>query len=349
MKRAPGLVPALTALAVPVRLRTLLIGLPVAALAWPGTAWSQSEAEVDHDTPVETILLQFDWPDGMTADVEAYRAKVKWSSQGSDSLRVDLSYRVRVEDQRSDRVIRHDSVTVPALEFASMSGSREAHLVEQLATLTPSYVVSSDGMFQRLEDVEALRSLVAGIVDEATGRQLDELPAGAQELIRSLTSDEMLATSAAQQWNAMVGFWVGADLEVGALYELESDEPIPLLGGFIVPTIHRFLLVGRVPCNAVAVNVECVELQMVSIPDSKSFQEILQATAGRLATDEDAIPTFRDVRIETEVTLITEPAMLIPHRLEIVKTFSAAVDEAGASLDIGQVETRSYSYRYRNR
>jgi hypothetical protein len=328
-------------------LRILLIGLPLAALAWPGAAWSQSPREVDGDTLVETIFLQFDWPGGMTADVEAFRSMVKWSSQGSDSSRVDLSYRVRVEDQLGDRVLRHDSVTVPALEFAGLSGSREAGLVDQLATLTPSYVVSGDGMFQGLEDVEALRSLVAGIVDEVTGKRLDELPAGAQELIRSLTSDEMLATNAAQQWNALVGFWVGADLEVGALYELESDEPIPLLGGFVVPTTHRFQLVGRVPCDAETANVECVELQMVSIPDSESFQEILQATAGRLAADQDAVPTFRAVQIETAVTLITEPATLAPHSLEIVKTFSATVDEQGASLDVGQVETRSYSYRYR--
>ncbi len=77
------------------------------------------------------------------------------------------------------------------------------------------------------------------------------------------------------------------------------------------------------------------------------MREMLERVASRLGVPEGAaMPVFENLTVETSVTLIAEPATLIPHQLEIVKVVEGSVSENGEAASFGQLEVTSYRYHY---
>lgn len=59
-------------------------------------------------------------------------------------------------------------------------------------------------------------------------------------MFHRMINEETLLASVAQEWNALVGAWAGAELEIGAEYGLSHEEPLALLGGALVPYDYVF-------------------------------------------------------------------------------------------------------------
>ncbi len=321
----------------------MALGVPATGL-WPGAAHGQPDT-----ASAEVVSLEFGWPVGLTARVEATRVRERRSEEGTDSSRVDLSYRLTLAAHESDLLVRYDSIRFPQLNLApslGLAGSAQL-LSERLALMAPSYVVGRDGQFRRLEDVAGLRLQVEGLLNGLLGERLEEFPDSARRFIQSLLSEEMLTANALHEWNALVGTWIGAELEIGAVYELETEEQYPILPGRLVPTIHQFLLAGRVACFEGAVEAKCVELQVVTFPDPKVFADLIEGWMDRSGIIPQAnMPSFEELEIENGATLIAEPRTLIPHSLELVKSLEGRVREGDKVQPFAQVDVRWYRYRY---
>jgi hypothetical protein len=117
-------------------------------------------------------------------------------------------------------------------------------------SMPPSYVVSPEGQFLRIEGLEAFRNRILEGMDDA----LAELPPSTREQViqgmGAIFTRGQLEAGLASDWDSHVGTWIGAELNQGDLYELTFDQPIPAFGNMEVPIRTTFRFKQRVSCNA---------------------------------------------------------------------------------------------------
>lgn len=300
---------------------------------------------------VDTVSLRFDWPVGLTAHVEQEWFREKSIGTGVDSVLVASKHRMQVLAHPNGRLIRTDSMVIPQLEAArNDSNAFIQRMFSQLGVLTPSYVVNTQGEFVELADVARMKAAVDSLFAPVL-EQLGSLPPQAKALFESILSEQTLTASAAQEWNAMVGTWVGADWEVGAVYEYDADEPSPVLPGLVLPMHYQFSAVERVPCTEDAEALECAELRMTSTPDPAAMREAVKKILGQMGATQDGgevLSALESMEVETELTVVTNPATLLPYLVVQEKRVSVQVPtsatEAGGTS--GQYERRIARYHY---
>ena len=323
------------------KISTVLLALLIPV--FPGLAGAQ---EV-----VDSVALRFAWPVGMTARVEQEWSRVQATPTKRDSTYVRSAYRLQVADHPQGRLIEMDSfriVPAPGQQLnATVDGEQ---IVARLGSLLPSYVVSVEGEFLAVADIERMKSAFDSIL--APVRQQSESGSPqVRALLANMTSPQALTAAAAQEWNLVVGTWVGADWEVGAAYEYSAEEPIPYLPGQKVKMNYEFAAVERVPCAGSEREARCVELFMRSAPDSAAFAGLLRTLFETIAPDQrSAVEGLQNMRAVNELTVIAEPATLRPHSVELIKFVEVGV--APSSGDAGgktmRLDRRAASYTYTN-
>jgi hypothetical protein len=164
----------------------------------------------------------------------------------------------------------------------------------------------------------------------------------------TLTSDAVLTAAVAQEWNALVGTWVGGELEVGEAYLTEGDEPIPAFGNAIVRFEYEFAALRRMSCDSVGAPSarDCVELQMVSKPDSAGMRQLLERVMGSLAPDVAKDMGFADFKVENVITLVARPESLLPVSLVVSKEVTGIVRSEGKTEKVYQLDVKSQKYTY---
>ncbi len=109
----------------------------------------------------------------------------------------------------------------------------------------------------------------------------------------------------AEQWNRLAGFWRGTELELGAVYQVESELPFPRVNGRVLPMLLEFGASAWVPCTPAPSKVECVELVVHAYPDP-----------GRVSVNE----LYEELYLEKTITLIALADGLIPYSLTTLET-----------------------------
>lgn len=288
--------------------------------------------------PVPT-LLSFDWPVGLKAQVTQRRLQIQTADGRTDTTSGAVTYAMQVRDHPAGRLIAYDgfSVAGPDADPASIFEAGEL-----LAALMPGIVVGRSGELVKLNGLDRLveysRWMLAGT--------LDSLPPEAEELIERFLSPEMFFAKAAEQWNAMVGLWVGADFEVGAIYEMETEEPIPVASGVTVPYLYEFVLLGWDACDEKGPFTECVVLEMRAVPDPDAVAAVMASLLGGVAGDP---LVYESLEIENAVRLRTEPLGLIPHHLEITQIVRGRGSAGGEAAEFSQVRVQTFGFTYTDR
>jgi hypothetical protein len=291
-------------------------------------------------SPDSIVHLRFGWPVGTTAAIEAGRFRVRNSEGKADTTALTLTYRMSVHDHAAGRAIRYDEFEFD--EFSDNESLRGA-VNEQLASLMPSLLVDTSGAFVQVENVTALKALMDSLLFKQLPK--DSLPPQTRALLENMTSAEVLNALAAQEWNAMIGTWTGADLELGAVYESTEAAPIPIFPGRTLPMVSQFTAAERVECVEGSGKHDCVELRMVSTPDADSVAALMKQMM-EAAVNMPETPAFQNFNIETVITLVAEPATLLPHYYSMTKTVSARFTVAGESGELSQEEERTYNFSY---
>jgi hypothetical protein len=162
-----------------------------------------------------------------------------------------------------------------------------------------------------------------------------------------MTSDEVLAASAAQDWNLLVGTWVGAELEVGQAYVTSGEEPVPIFQNANVRFDYEFAVLRRLSCDSVAVPtaLDCVELQMVSKPDTAAMRQLVKKLATSLVPASEGV-VFTNINIENVVTLVARPETLLPVFLSVYKEVTTTARGEGKEEKLFQIDVRTQWYKY---
>jgi hypothetical protein len=293
---------------------------------------------------VDTVSLRFNWPAGLTGRVVQEIFRSDSSARKHDSTVFTYSHRLRVLEHPRGLLVRYDSMVVPGLdEVAKDAASAFAQqLLRNITSLTPSYVVNREGEFLEVAEIKrlhaAMDSLFAPMLEE-----IEQESAQARSLIQGLMSEQVLTNSAAEAWNAMVGTWVGADWEVGAAYEYESEAPSPIMPGVMIPFHYEFGAVERVPCREGGEEDECVHLVMVSTPDMDATREVLKKFVEQLAGEKDMgefVAAIETMQLENVVTVITNPQTLVPYHVATERHIRLTTPAIDAESPAGE------NYRY---
>jgi hypothetical protein len=162
-----------------------------------------------------------------------------------------------------------------------------------------------------------------------------------------LSSDEVLSAQAAQEWNALVGSWAGVEFEVGQAYVNSLEEPVPIFQGATVRFDYEMGILRRMSCDSVAAPKarDCVEIQMVSRPDTAAMRQLIERFTTSVVPDMANI-VFTDFNIENVVTLVARPETLLPVFLSISKEITGSVRADGKDEKIYQLDVKTQWYSY---
>jgi hypothetical protein len=295
--------------------------------------------------PADTAKLTFNWPATVRARVDAQRYRERVSNGKHDTSDVRLSYRMTAQRTGNEYVVRFSDFQMPQAPGGVRSS--EAAFVERLGGIAPSYRVNASGEFTGLESPAVIRAFVDSMLNSLTAKDGPPAPE-MKQFLRTMLSDEVLAASAAQEWNALVGTWLGAELEVGQAYGTEGEEPVPIFQNATVKFEYEFAALRRMPCDSVASPAarDCVELQMVSRPDSAAMRQMLQRFMSTLVPDAAQDMGFADFDVENVVTLVARPESLLPVSLVVTKEVTGTVREKGKTEKVYQYDVKSQRYTY---
>jgi hypothetical protein len=302
--------------------------------------WSAPVLAQERPTAIDTVRLRFAWPVGTRARIETtrYRERV---AERSDTTLGRASYQMSVTSHPEGLLVSHDNFVFPALGPASTNLQAVA---ERVGAMVPQYVVDSEGGFLRINDVSRMKALLDSMMTQLLG-PVAQGPA--RQTLESLLSAEALTGLAAQDWNAIVGMWAGADLELGEAYELEEQAPLPMVPGAVVPMISEFSVERRTSCVEGGSDRGCVEIQLVAEPDADSMKQVLSRFMQRLAADASLGGIgFEELQVESGIVLITEPGTLLPHRVTLSRTVTGVVSAGGQRSNVSQVDVRTFKYTY---
>jgi hypothetical protein len=302
----------------------------------------------------DSVSLRFAWPVGMTARVDQEWTRMQIGPVRNDSFTVRSRWRLTVSAHPKGRLIQYDQFTITSLPPATpnrRAGDLDPQqLLARLGSVQPSYVVSTDGEFLGIEGVDrtkrVLDSLLAPMMREMAAAAA---PPALKTLMENATSVRALTAAAGQDWNATAGTWVGADWEVGAAYEMSSEEPSPMIPGFMVPMRMEFSAAERVPCTDRETARRCIRLEMISEPDSAALRKAVTDFVATLAPkDVNVAELFGSMRLANELTVVADPRDLRPYFVELVKAVEIQA-AAGPNEPAGRtrrVDIRTARYTY---
>lgn len=303
-------------------------------------------AQEAHDAEADVVSLAFAWPVGMRASIELERVLVRSVGGARDSASLRLAYELEVADHAKGRLIHYSNFSAPELVGIS---DTEHRMIQLASSIVPTYIVSDAGELLEVHRVSELRSTILDWMRQAVDTVSGD---GLEQFLDQMLTEETLFALAAQEWNALVGNWIEAALEIGAAYELEAEEPLPMLGNALVPYRYELGASARVPCRPGADKLDCVELILRSYPDPDELQPHLQAFLQRMldaAGPGDEMPplSYKRLAIESEVVVVAEPQSLIPHALTIARVVEATMDVGGVEQEGGEYRVARYVFNYR--
>ncbi|HSM36434.1 MAG TPA: hypothetical protein VK837_08575 [Longimicrobiales bacterium] len=295
--------------------------------AWPALlpASAQTPDAAAHETQPasdgagEPVLLEFAWPEGLTAEVEMRQRRVEGHDGQESDVTTRSRYRMTVRAHPRGLAITYGDGRLlevdgqPPDESVGAVGTALA----SLAGAGTTYVVSEDGMLLEVEDAGG-------------------------------ASEQALAATAAERWNSMVWFWAWEEFEPEAVYAFEADAPSPLLPGVAVPMEYRLGFLRRVPCYAGAPADSCVAVEGQTTSDREVVRGLVARYLEGLvqALGEAPEVDVEDARQESLFSVVLEPATMIPHEFRTSRSMSMRVRVGQESNTTTQIDEIILSFRY---
>jgi hypothetical protein len=310
----------------------LLVALALSAVP---AAPPDGPAAEPADEAADVVRLRFEWPAKLEAQAIERRTQIR-----SGRPTVVTAVRFTQTAVRRDGAI-HIAAARMRWDRPRMAQAREAMAAVLRASEQIVQVVSPEGELLRVDGTAAL------------GPALEQLFArpdvSAEQRARGIEAAELaMRAEAREAWNLAVGFWTGADLELGERYVMKTDAEVPLAPGMRFAFDQEFSVRRRVPCAAEERALRCVEITLRSTPDPALLPAVSRAVAPRLAAA-NAQPDapLGELSIENELLLVTEPDTLLPHRVVWTRAVRATPrGDEGAPPTVEQVDRRETEFRY---
>jgi hypothetical protein len=299
----------------------------------------------------DTVRLVFDWPVGTYAHVDQEWSRVQAVSARRDSLHVRSTHRLQLLPHSRGRLVRADSFRLVSVGGNAVRGAVAAEgrdVLARIGSFQPSYVVSAQGEFVGVEDLDRMKAVLDSLLAPVLGR-LGAMPPEARALVDNVMSPAALNNAAQQEWNLLAGAWVGAIWEIGETYGLRTEEPYPLMPNLRIPMDYEFSAAARVPCREVETSPRCVRFEMLSVADTAGLRKVLTEFLGVMAPKErEAFAAMQGMRAETALTIIADPRNLRPYSVRLVKRVETSLGP-GSNQAQGpgtRIDTRLATFRY---
>lgn len=256
-----------------------LLAAALAACAGPSRAGREGGQ-------TDRAALRFAWPDGLrllvTVRHESWRA-------GRPPAGALIRHRVVVERRGEELWVMNRDVEghgdEPDLDLNLRMGGA---LVQ---------VVGLDGAYRRTEGLEAALAMLPA-ADEAERARVRE------------TLDRVTG----QDWETSVAAWRGLTLDAGAMRRKEVAASIPLIPGVAARMEVEYGLEALVPCGDEETERRCAALVYRGAPAASDRAATLERL-GAIFQREDPAAVLEDFVGRLEITLLTDPATLLPRRM----------------------------------
>ena len=307
----------------------------VLGLTSPGLSSAQDQAE-----QVDTVRPTFGWTAGHTARVTSQSLRIRGPEP---EVRTEGGFRYLQSVSEEGDYLR-----VRASEPQLLAQGRQAGLPARIqgaaSGMMPDFLVSRSGELIGLYDLPGVQArnrdiLTALLGDETAGQN-------PEPLIEQLLSEAHLTSRVVEVWNAVVGSWAGAELDIGWEYAMDAREPIPVLQGAEVLMNYVVSANGRVPCREGETTMNCVELEMRSAPDPADFAILLERFMSQSADLPPDAFSIKGIELENSLILITEPDTLVPHAYRTQRFLSVTGMENGAEKTSTQFDQTLVQYSY---
>jgi hypothetical protein len=287
--------------------------------------------------------LKFNWPDRMTSTVTLRSKSNKRGEVTQFSVRAVTTVRPLGEDHLLISGKVTDKKFSPALKDKGKGNYLERVLKE--ATIdVPDYVVDCAGDFVRIENLAPYQKRIEDALVNGLPEGPTEARAKAQQLVRSLVTEETLSAAVQDEWNTTVGNWADGSYVPGERYELQQTYQSPALGDQTFPMQVTQQLAGRQACRTGAAANSCVRLVQTSRVSDPAFVKAMSAFVRKAVAAEVSVDKAEVLKT---VEVIADPKTLLPYRTVVkeTKTFVvSAKGEASKTSEETEESVTKYSY-----
>lgn len=295
-----------------------------------GPETAESEPPAESAESENLAKFRFGWEPGMEVAADVRK---KYRRPGGETETFRAGYRLSTE--RRDGGLR---VGVAPEMSPEATGADEVTVADGLATASvvalPAMNVTSDGAFESVADLESSREEFRNVVRTLNGGDLE---ARQQKTLEPVLKEKILTDRAKQYWSFLVGTWAGSQVPIGETQKTDATDAFefPMLGRREVDLELEFTVEERISCSSRPEGPAksesepgCVRIAMKSRPDVEKMKEVMQKQVDRFAAQKakaegmDRVPnlTVTNVFLRSDMTLVTEPATLRPHRWTDKKT-----------------------------
>lgn len=288
------------------------------------------------------VDLTFDWPAPLKAKIESYRKEDKGTesfeiyAQGVTTVRPAGAGRLRVRT----RVTRHRMT--PEIDDKDKADYLQGILQQAMAGV-PDYLVTTGGDFVGIENLSAYHRRIEQAVLKGLPDGPEPAQARAQQLVRTLLSEDVLAASMEDEWNNAVGAWSGGSYVPGKTYRFVGEYRAPALGNQAFPMSVTQQLKGSVPCRPPARTEPCVRLVQTARVAGPAFTDATRRFVNRTVGNGVSVERIEVVR---RVELVTDPKTLMPYEVTATQTKNIAVSAGGETRRRRETRESSTVYTY---
>lgn len=308
------------------------------SLAVTCTLWTAAGGLTQPPSP-DVVKLGFCWTPGLKATVTHSSARTQ---SGAPTRTSTFQYTMSVlKDGPNLRVKLKNPVADLSAAGGPVTAEVQARVDEQLQELLPDFLVTPRGKLVGFVDAAAHQARLRAMIDKGLPKNVDR--AAAQKAIDVATSEATLNARLAEQWQTLVGNWLGTTVPVGVEQTRQTR-----LGSAKKPAsiTHRFGAVGRLPCRRGGKDRQCLQLDLHSVPDEAATNarvgQILEALGQTLP------PTTRvkSAAVVETVQLVAEATCLVPHSITRTQTQTLVIDQGASESSVTRSDRSVVTYAY---
>lgn len=293
----------------------------------------------------DQVSLRFSWPNDVVLQVERSFERQEFRAPAEPPAALRSVTQFTWTGSRSDERYRVAFSGFAVLRAEPEPTSADAlvqleYVSRAVEPLLPTLVLDSAGQPVDLEGVPQLRKQLIASYEAIPGISGD---AQAKKMVEVLTSDQMVAQRALEDWNRMVQVWHGVDAEVGHIKEISGNTGAA--AGSPIDNVFSYALESRVPCKSADSAQSCIRLVVSQLPKFSDARLAAQTLLGFDFVTALGAPPESSFELSNTFTTVTDPDSLLPSSYLKEKRWSVSwLDSKGESHKIGRIDRWTYVF-----
>ena len=289
----------------------------------------------------DVVKLNYAWESGMKGSVSYRFSRTRTHQQEPVTDTITGSYIFTTSEHPDGLQIDLSDMQTKVESSNDIKKDKIQQLLEKLAQIHPSYIISKEGELLGVIGLEQIRDELNQEMKSWFAGEKPEVHQKMEQILQAFLSKEQLMTQLNDDWNREVGQWIGAEFEKGNYYEIEFESTVPALGNITVPTRGKYEYLGRTACNEQDKKERCVKLYYVSGFDPEAAQNIVIALFRQMNTP---VPENFSIVMDYALEVITEPSTLRPHSIRERKIFATGFGERPDATRQEEIKVIDYTY-----